>query len=101
LIFLDILDKLTEKHLLILNEIYENQNSDNSKYQDELTEYLTSKYANGESEYYGLLQKGLRDFRLLVSGSADIVKEGKNQWHICVSEIGREVIEFLTDKEVE
>lgn len=96
LLFLEIIDKLTEKHFMILKEISVNDVSSNYKYKDDLTKVLTAKFANGESNYFRLLEKGLQNFHLLSYGSANVVENDRNQWHMNVSNIGKELIEFIS-----
>ena len=95
-IFLDIIDKLTESQLLILRDIYDNEKSDNYQYQKALEKMLVEKYAEGDKQYLQLLIKGPHDFHLLSYGSAEVVIEKENQWHMVTSKIAKEFIEFLT-----
>lgn len=95
-IFLDIIDKLTESQLLILKDVYENERSDNYLYRDALEKILVEKYAGGDQQYLALLIKGLGDFHLLGYGSADVVVDNVNQWHMVTSKIAKEFMEFLS-----
>jgi hypothetical protein len=94
-IFLDIIDKLTESQLLILKDVYDNESSDNYQYQKGLEKILVNKYAEGDKQYLVLLIKGLQDFHLLSYGSAKVVVENENQWHMVTSKIAKEFMEFL------
>jgi hypothetical protein len=95
-IFLRIIDELTEAQLLILRDIYENEKSDNYLYRDQLEKILVDKYAEGDISYLGLLIKGLQDFHLLNYGSANVVIDGTNQWHMNSSKIAKDLLEYLT-----
>lgn len=94
-IFLKIIDELTETQLLILRDIYENEKSENYLYQIGLEKILVDKYANGDKHYLALLIKGLQDFHLVNYGSADVVLDGVNQWHMVPSRIAKDLFEFL------
>lgn len=95
-IYLDIIDKLTESQLLILKDVYDNEQSQDYKYQKALEKILVDKYAEGDENYLKLLIKGLQDFHLLGYGSADVVIENENQWHMVTSKIAKEFFNFLT-----
>jgi len=97
LIFLEMLENLTVKHLLILKDVADNENSSDYKYQEALTEQLTKTYADGDKSYYKLLEKGLQNYHLLGYWSADVVENNKNQWNLRTSKIGKELIEFVTE----
>lgn len=94
-IFLDIIDKLTETQLMILKEIYDNENSNDYLYQKKLEEKLAHAFAGDDHQYLQLLIKGLQDFHLLGYGSAEKVVDGENQWHMKVSKIGKEFMDYL------
>lgn len=94
-IFLRIIDELTETQLLILRDIYDNENSDEYKYRSQLESILCKRYANGDEQYLGLLVKGLQDFHLLIYRSAEVVIEGSNQWHMVSSRIAKNFFEYL------
>lgn len=97
LIFLEMLENLTVKHLLILKDVADNESNADYKYQEELTEKLTDTYADGDKSYYKLLEKGLQNYHLLGYWSADVVDNNKQQWHLRTSKIGLELIEFVTE----
>jgi hypothetical protein len=97
LIFLEMIESLTIKHLMILRDVNENENSSNYKYQEELTEHLAKTYTSGDKSYYKLLEKGLQNYHLLGYWSADLVENNKNQWNLRTSEIGKELIKFITE----
>lgn len=48
LIFLEMLENLTVKHLMILKDVADNENSADYKYQEALTEQLTKTYSEGD-----------------------------------------------------
>ncbi|HSD06363.1 hypothetical protein [Flavobacterium sp.] len=97
LIFLEMIENLTVKHLMILRDVNENENSDNYKYQDELTENLAKTYTDGDKSYYKLLENGLQNYHLLGYWSANVVENNKNQWNLRTSKIGKELIKFITE----
>lgn len=97
LIFLNVLDVLTESQLMILRDIYENENSATPLFQNALERELAEKYCNGERNYLQLLIKGLTDSHLLNFRSAGIVVENVNQWILETSAIGREFFEYLNE----
>ena len=56
---------------------------------------LANKYSDGNTQYLALLIKGLQDFHLLGYGSANIVIDGVNQWHMIPSSIAKEFFDYL------
>ncbi|GAB3786499.1 hypothetical protein GCM10028818_50010 [Spirosoma horti] len=96
LIYLDIIDKLTEHQILILKDIYDNEKSENYLFKIALEKQLVDKFAEGNKNYLNLLIKGLKDFHLIGYGSANVVIDGVNQWHMVTSEIAKEYIDYLT-----
>lgn len=97
LLFLSIIDELTENQLMILKEIYDNEMSPNYMYQSELEDKLAEKYLQNEKNYLELVISQLANFRLLGSGSANIVINNVNQWNLKTSIIGKEFINYLTN----
>lgn len=97
-IFLRIIDELTETQLLILKDIYDNEKSTNYLYQTKLEEVLVKKYADNDKQYLNLLIKGLQDFYLLGYGSANVVVDGSNQWHMRTSKIAKDLFEYLLEE---
>ena len=95
-IYLDIIDKLTESQLLILKDVYDNELSQDYKYQKALEKILVDKYAEGDGNYLKLLIKGLQDYHLLSYGSVDVVIDKENQWYMVTSKIAKEFFQFLT-----
>ena len=95
-IYLDIIDKLTESQLLILKDVYDNEQSKDYKYRKALEKILVDKYAEGDENYLKLLIKGLQDYHLLGYGSAEVVIDNENQWHMVTSKIAKEFFKFLT-----
>ncbi|WP_290789776.1 hypothetical protein [Flavihumibacter sp. UBA7668] len=98
-IFLNIIDQLTETQLLILRDVYDNEKSADYLYKNQLEQILVGKYANGDKQYLDLLIKGLQDFHLLGYGSADVVIDGVNQWHMQSSKIAKDLLSYLLDDE--
>jgi len=96
LIFLEILENLTVKHLMILKEVADNEISSDYQYQQALSEQLTNKYADGDKSYFKLLEQGFQNYHLLGYWSAEVVVDDKNQWNLRTSRIGKELIEFIT-----
>lgn len=99
LIFLEIIENLTVKHLMILKDISENEdNKDNKDYknQEELTKQLTKTYTDGNRSYYKLLEKGLQNYHLVGYWSSD-VDNNNNLWNLRISEIGKELIKYITE----
>ncbi len=97
LIFLEMIENLTIKHLMILRDVNENENSSKYKYQEELTAYLAETYTDGDKSYYKLLEKGLQNYHLLGYWSAEVIENDRNQWNLRTSEIGKELINFITE----
>lgn len=95
LIFLEMIENLTFKHLMILKDVNDNEYSSHYKYQDELCEDLAKKHTDGNKSYYKLLEKGLQNYHLLGYWSADVVENNRNQWNLRISEIGKELIQFI------
>ena len=82
---------------MIFKEIYDNEMSPNYMYQSELEEKLAEKYLQNEKNYLELVISQLANFRLLGSGSANIVINNVNQWNLRTSIIGKEFINYLTN----
>lgn len=97
LLFLEMIQNLTAKHLMILRDVLENEISENYEYQDKLTSELTKKYTDGDKSYFGLLEKGLQNYHLVGYGSANVIKDNSNQWNFRTSKIGKELIKFITE----
>jgi hypothetical protein len=95
-IFLQMVESLNETQLQILKDIYDNRHSDQYKYEKQLNSELSAKYAGGDFDYFKLLKKGLDDSHLLSYGSAQVVQNGENQWHMVPSSIGNEFLEYIT-----
>jgi hypothetical protein len=77
-----LIEELTEVHLLILRDIYDNSKSDHYLYKTAYEEILTERYADGDMQYLKLLIKQLENYFLLNYGSADVVINNVNQWHM-------------------
>lgn len=95
-IFLKIIDELTEAQLLILKDIYDNEESESHLFQKPLEAMLVEKYANGDNQYLSLLTKGLQDFHLLEFGTAGL-RGDITQWYMHTSNIGKEFFEYLLE----
>jgi len=95
LIFLRIIEELTEVQFAILRDVYENEGSESYLYQTALEARLAEKYAENNRSYLNLLIKGLQDHHLLNYSSAEIVRDNANQWHMRTSKIAKELMVFL------
>lgn len=99
-IFLDIINELTESHLLILRDIGNNEKlleKEGYLYQIGLENTLAEKYAEGDTSYFNLLKKKLEANHLLNYCYAEprVVINGRAQWHLTLSAIGKEFLTFL------
>lgn len=97
LIFLRVIEELTEVQFGILRDVYENETSQPYLYQTALEKKLAAKYAEDNPGYLKLLVKGLTDHHLLSYGSANVVLEGANQWYMRISNIAKELMAFLNE----
>lgn len=95
-IYLDIIDKLTESQLLILKDVYDNEQNKDYKYRKSLEKLLADKYTEADESYLQLLIKGLQDYHLLNYESAHVVIDNENQWHMMTSNIAKDFFQFLT-----
>jgi hypothetical protein len=97
LIFLEIIDRLTEKHIAILQEIFQNEQSNNYLHQSELEAKLIEKYTEGDKSYFDLIIEGLQDFHLLTYFTCperEIINDAR-AWHMDTSKIAKELVEYL------
>lgn len=99
-IFLGLIEKLTEKHLMILKDIVDNEDkyeSGQQLYKTELEEQLAGKYTEGDQQYLKLLVSELEDSHLINYGATEpkVIKNETRQWHMVPSRICKEFVQYL------
>lgn len=107
-IFLEIIGELTETQLLILKDVADNEQlyergtqllyeRGTQLYKDALEKQLAGRYAGGDDGYLKLLISGLENKHLIGYGVTDpkVIQDGRVQWHMVPSNIGREFIDYL------
>jgi hypothetical protein len=96
IIFVDILDHLTEKHLHILLHLYKDQDMHPILNGDIQRHHLNIFFADGDDQYMSLLIKGLQDYHLTAYTESEIIN-GTPTMRLIPSKIGKEFIAYVTE----